>query len=255
MPISFLRRLWYRHRSPYALADWHTLLQGLPAAAHLGSRERERLGRLAVDFLADKTITGADGLEVDDGDRLLVAANACVPVLELGLDWYDGWYEVVVYPDNFVASGEFTDPDGIVHNHRRVLAGEAWHRGPIILSRRDVLASLNWSTHNVVIHEFAHKLDMGNGIANGMPPLHRGMDRRAWTRAMSSAYDAHCQTGGPAGLAPPDPLPFDPYACESPGEFFAVMSEEFFVDPIHLRDHLPEVYRQLTLFYRQDPAT
>ena len=250
MPIKLLRRLWHRRNSPYAQADWQHLFAQLPAAAHLNRRERDRLARLAIDFLADKTIEGGGDTRVDERDHLLIAANACIPVLRLGLGWYDGWYSVLVYADAFISSGEYTDPFGIVHRNPRVLSGEAWLRGPVILARDDVLASMTPQDGNVVIHEFAHKLDMRNGTANGMPPLHRGMDRRTWTQALSRGYQTLCTS-----LESENPLPFNPYACESPGEFFAVMSEVFFMDPDHLRRHLADVYQQFTLFYRQQPAT
>lgn len=257
---NHLHRLWRRlrmHRSRFAPVDWQSLLSGLPASRHLGQHERDRLGRLATDFLNEKTITGAGGLTPDDADRLLIAANACVPILNLGLGWYRGWHQVIVYPDTFVADGEFTDADGIVHRGRRPLSGEAWFRGPIVLSLRDIHATLIGDSGNVVVHEFAHKLDMGNGAANGMPPLHRSMDRQVWTTTLSGTFDHYCRDlyRDPAttGNDLRDALPFDPYACESPGEFFAVISEEFFMDPIRLRERLPEVYRQFSLFYRQDP--
>jgi len=249
MLIRPLRRWWFRRNSHFANADWDGLLRGLPAAAHLNSAERRALGRMAVNFLADKTIEGAADTSADDRDHLLVAAHAALLVLKTGLHWYDGWYSVVIYADAFISNNAHTGADGVVHNNPRALSGEAWLRGPVILSRTDVLATLHDQYGNVVLHEFAHKLDMRNGAANGMPPLHGGMDRQAWTNALSGGYQHLCTS-----LDGPDPLPFDPYACESPGEFFAVMSEVFFVQPASLKQHLPDVYRQLSLFYRQAPA-
>jgi Mlc titration factor MtfA (ptsG expression regulator) len=102
---------------------------------------------------------------------------------------------------------------------------------------------------NVVIHEFAHKLDMLDGIADGRPPLHPGMDARAWRKAFDEAYEGLCdavERGRDTWL--------DPYAAEHPSEFFAVVSEAFFEDPGETRRRYPEVYDQLKLFYRQDPA-
>jgi len=127
------------------------------------------------------------------------------------------------------------------------MAGEAWGRGPVILSWADVLSGKK-PGHNVVIHEMAHKLDMLNGDANGFPPLHRRMDRRVWSRVFSSAWD-RLQEEQRNGAE----LPIDPYALESPAEFFAVASEQFFEAPANLREHLPDVYRQLEQFYRQHP--
>jgi Mlc titration factor MtfA (ptsG expression regulator) len=114
--------------------------------------------------------------------------------------------------------------------------------------------------YNVVIHEFAHKLDMRNGDANGFPPLHPRMDVKAWKRAFSAAYDDFCMQvdradrmpGGRAQAAY-DALAMDPYGSESPAEFFAVGSEAFFETPERLASAYPAVYEQLTLFYKQDP--
>jgi len=242
-------RSWRRRRSRFFHADWQQLLALLPAAAHLSSEQRRQLALLAIDFLDDKVIEGGGDTVASDQDRLLIAANACIPIVALDLGWYRGWYSVLVYADAFISSAEHTDQYGVVHRNPRVLSGEAWLRGPVILARDDVIESMDAQDGNVVIHEFAHKLDMRNGTANGMPPLHRDMDRQRWTRTMSHAYRVFCTS-----LETEDPLPFNAYACESPGEFFAVMSEVFFMHPNKLKRHLADVYRQFTLFYRQDPA-
>ena len=253
MLIRALRRWWFRHHSPYVKADWQDLLRGLPASAHLNAAERARLAHQAINFLADKTIEGAGGTEADDRDHLLIAAHAALLTLNIGLHWYDGWYSVMVYADTFISNGERTDDSGVVHRNPRALSGEAWLHGPVILSRTDVLATLRDHYGNVILHEFAHKLDMRNSAANGMPPLHRGMDRQAWTNALSAGYRRLC-TELNTGPNSEDPLSFNRYACESPGEFFAVMTEVFFVDPVSLKEKLPEVYRQFCLFYRQHPV-
>ena len=136
----------------------------------------------------------------------------------------------------------------MVHQTSNILAGEAWGRGQVILSWEDVLNIGQRPGHNAVIHEMAHKLDMLNGDADGFPPLHRRMDRRAWWQVFSREWDRlkEAQRNGAE-------LPIDPYALESPAEFLAVASEQFFEEPATLRQHLPEVYRQLTQFYRQHP--
>jgi Mlc titration factor MtfA (ptsG expression regulator) len=101
---------------------------------------------------------------------------------------------------------------------------------------------------NVVIHEFAHKLDMLNGDVDGYPPLHPGMERRTWTDAFTRAYEDFCRR-----VDRGESTSIDPYAAESPGEFFAVLSEAFFERPERVGDDYPDVYAQLAQFYRQDP--
>jgi segregation and condensation protein B len=159
-----------------------------------------------------------------------------------------GWVEVIVYPDEFVPRMEFVDDDGVVHREQAPRAGEAWLQGPVILSWADVAPRDEGDGVNVVIHEFAHKLDMLNGDANGFPPLHAGMNRREWAAAFAQAYEDFTRRVG----ADEETL-IDPYAVESPAEFFAVMSEAFFELPRVVAAEYTTLYAQLRLFYKQDP--
>jgi Mlc titration factor MtfA (ptsG expression regulator) len=99
-----------------------------------------------------------------------------------------------------------------------------------------------------VIHEVAHKLDMRDGAPNGCPPLHAGMSYQAWAAAFSEAYADLCRR-----VDAEEETPIDPYATESPAEFFAVLSEAFFECPDLVQGEYPDVYTQLVGFYRQDP--
>jgi Mlc titration factor MtfA (ptsG expression regulator) len=233
------RRVLARHRIDDALWRRATAaLKFLPRAP--------KLRELALVFLAEKEFAGAHGLEVTEEMRVSIAAQACTPILELGLDWYAGWHGVVVYPGDFRVRRHEIDADGVVHEWEDELAGEAMSGGPVVLSWD---AAANDPQINVVIHEFVHKLDMLNGTANGMPPLHAGMDARAWRAAFEEAYEGFCdavERGKRTWL--------DPYAAEHPSEFFAVLSEAFFREPRETRHRYPDVYAQLALFYRQDPA-
>jgi MtfA peptidase len=236
---------------------------------NLSAEENRRLRLIASDFLAHKTITGASGFIVSDLMRAQIAAQACILVLELGVQNFDGWSEVVVYPGQFVPEREVIDENGVVHTTRDPLAGEAWLHGPVVLSYDDVAragesrsSAAGWTTHNVVIHEFAHKLDMLNGEPNGFPPLHRGMNKETWRRAFMEAYLEFCEAVDRADAREHyddgealNALPIDPYGSESPAEFFAVISESFFETPATVLEAFPAVYAQLKLFYRQDPAT
>jgi hypothetical protein len=138
---------------------------------------------------------------------------------------------------------------GVVHQGDEPYSGEAWLGGPVVLSWADIQTSEYSDGVNVVIHEFAHKLDMLNGDANGFPPLHAEMDREAWSMTFRAAYEDFC-----ARVDADEDTPIDPYASESPGEFFAVLSEAFFETPDVVQDEYPAVYAQLAAFYRQDPA-
>ncbi len=205
-----------------------------------------RLRELALLFLAEKEFAGAHGLEVTDEMRVSIAAQACLPILELGLDWYAGWRGIVVYPGDFRVRRERVDEAGVVHEWDDELAGESMPGGPVVLSWD---ATAHDPHMNVVIHEFAHKIDMLNGEADGVPPLHLGMDRRAWHEAFDAAYEGFCdavERGKDTWL--------DPYAAEHLAEFFAVITEAFFEDGRETRRRYPAVYEQLKRFYRQDPA-
>jgi MtfA peptidase len=241
-----IRRIVARH--PIAESLWQDALDRCAPARRLGASDQAALRVLATLFLQSKSLEPTKELQLDDADRVLLATHACVPILKLGLDWYDGWYSVIVYPDAFIPRRPQTDAAGVVHQTDTVMAGEAWRRGPVILSWADVLSTGKKPGHNVVIHEMAHKLDMLNGEPNGFPPLHRRMNRREWSRVFTSAWD-RLQEEQRNGAE----LPMDPYALESPAEFFAVASEQFFEAPANLRQHLPEVYQQLEQFYRQHP--
>ena len=230
-------------------ALWGVTLQGLPFLRGLTDDERERLRVAVILFLHYKSIHGAGGLELDAGMQLMIAVQACILILNLDIDYYRGWVEVIVYPDEFVPTMEYTDEDGVVHTRREPLAGEAWLQGPVILSWADATPSSDGGGVNVVIHEFAHKLDMLNGDANGYPPLHREMSREAWSQAFGAAFADFGRR-----VEADEELAIDPYAAESPGEFFAVMSEAFFEIPEAVIGLYPAVYHQLRLFYRQDPG-
>lgn len=250
--LGWLRR-WRERRilanSAVGENAWTRAFAGLPLLDRLSPAERVRLRELATLFLHDKDVQGVGGLQLTEPMRLLIALQACLPVLHLGLDWYDDWVSVLVYPDEFLVTHRWEDEDGVVHVGEGPLSGEAWDRGPVILSWSDVCEAGGLDGFNLVIHEFAHKLDMRNGGANGFPPLHRGMDPAVWSQAFNAAYRDFLERE--AGDAE---LPLDEYAAESPAEFFAVASEAFFEQPDRLGHHYPEVYRQLSLFYRQDPG-
>ncbi|MFC4161081.1 M90 family metallopeptidase [Chitinimonas lacunae] len=241
--------LFRRRPDPLATVQWPRLLRRMPLLSGLDADEKAKLEACMRVFLNTKSIQGAGGLEVDETMRLGIAAQACLPIMELDPKAYDDWNEVIVYPAAFIRSGDWTDDFGIVTEEREeILLGEARGDGPMVLSWEDAAHAPRLDGHNVVIHESAHKLDMKNGRPNGMPPLHRGMSRADWSRAFSHAYRDFCRR-----LDRGEHSEIDPYAAENPAEFFAVLSEYFFELPHLLADSYPEVYHQLSLFYRQDP--
>jgi hypothetical protein len=260
---------WFRSRPsarprPIEAALWDEATSGWLFMRGLPGEANQRLKAISERFLATKQFSGTHGLEVDTRMQVEIAAQACILVLELGVEWYEGWSEVIVYPSQFAPEREVVDEAGVVHLTQDPMAGEAWLGGPVVLSYEDVALAGDEAQrvagYNVVIHEFAHKLDMRNGDPNGCPPLHAGMDAGLWKGAFASAYRDFCARVDAAERLPEaraqaalDSLPLDPYAAESAGEFFAVGSEAFFETPELLQPAYPAVYEQLRLFYRQDP--
>jgi Mlc titration factor MtfA (ptsG expression regulator) len=235
-------------RAQFDERAWRLALQRFPFTRPLSPEERERLRYLTILFLHEKHFSTAHALVLNDAMRLHVAVQACTLILNLDIDYYRGWSEIIVYPAEFVPRHQYTDEMGIVHQGDQSYSGEAWLHGPVILSWADIAQTEYPDGVNVVIHEFAHKLDMLNGGANGYPPLHKGMSRQAWVEVFSAAYEDFCTRADED-----EDTIIDPYASESPAEFFAVLSEAFFELPDVVQDEYPAVYEQLSLFYRQDP--
>lgn len=227
---------------------WRRSVASIPILHGLSGDESDELRRLATLFLYDKVFHPVQGIELTDRMRIRIAAQACLPILNLGFDWYRGWNTVIVYPGRFLRPRTEMDDVGVMHEWVDELSGEAWDRGPVILSWADVAGSGVCEGYNVIIHEMAHKLDMLDGEADGFPPLHRSMRARAWYDAFTPAYE-DLQQAYDEDLD----AAVDPYAGHSPAECFAVFSEYFFEQPALIADEYPEIYRNLAAFYRQDP--
>lgn len=230
---------------------WALTMARLPFLARWPADDLARLRRLASLFLDEKEFTGVGGLEVDDAMAVSIAAQACLPVLSIGLEPYRGFVGIVVHRDEVVARREVADDDGIVHAYDEVLAGEAMAGGPVMLSWHDVdMAgeSADWG-YNVVIHEFAHVLDMVDGEPDGVPALPPGLSRAAWIDVIGGEYELFCQQ---VDLGRETVL--DPYGATGVDEFFAVSAEAFFVTPKEMRAEHPVWYGLLARYFRQDPA-
>ena len=264
-----LRRLLGLSRpEPIDAVQWQRVAADLPFLDHLDEAERGLLKRQCEAFLAAKQFSGAAGFVVDDDVRIAIALQACLPALHLGLSGYRDFVEIVVYPDRFVAPRKQVDDAGVVHEYDDELAGEAMQGGPVVLSWPDADPTAGHVGYNVVIHEFAHKLDMLDGSPDGAPPLPGAM-RERWARTMTDAYEDFCMRVDRIEAAIPryvDPesaaadawygrLPLDPYAATDPGEFFAVTAETFFTAPQALAHAYPALYALFRDYFRQDPLT
>jgi Mlc titration factor MtfA (ptsG expression regulator) len=228
--------------------EWLAAEYALPFLDRLDAAEQQRLRQLSAAFIARKEWSGAQGLALTAPIQLSIALQACLPILNLGLNWYRDWVGIVVYPGDFIIPRQITDADGVVHEFDDAVLGEAWEGGPVLLSWFDDPAALG--DVSLVIHEFAHKLDMTNGATDGMPALHADMSPADWIAAFAPAYADFCQR-----IAAGEDTRIDPYAAEHPAEFFAVTSEVFFEAPDILQSRYPHVFDQLRRFYRQNPMS
>ena len=225
---------------------WQRALRRPAWTRALDEAARLRLRGLTERFLGDKAVSAAGGFTLTDDRRVLIAMLCCQPVLNLGFEWLRGWHEVIVYPGQFrVRRHDYDEDTGVLAEWDDDLAGEAWDRGPVILSWADVRADLDTPEpgYHVVAHEIAHKLDALDGAIDGMPPLPASL-HGAWARDFQSAYDelrAEVDAGKETAI--------DPYAAEAPDEFFAVCSEYWFTAPDVLRAAYPAVAARLEAFY------
>lgn len=241
-----------RHAIPDAL--WQLTLLRYPFLAQRSDADLAELRRLCSLFLAAKEFHGVDGFEVTDEVAVAVAAQACLPVLRLGLSWYDGFIGIVMHAGEVVAQRRFEDEDGVVHEYDEELAGEAMEGGPLMLSWTAIAVSNDPAqfgvdeVFNVVIHEFAHVIDMRDGLADGVPPLDTE-EREHWITVIDAEWEKFCARvdAGEATL-------IDPYGAEAVEEFFAVAVEAFFVAPHAMQAEVPVLYGLLAGFFRQDPA-
>ena len=178
-----LRRHALRHGHWQAATGKLWMLDGLSAV------EKARLRKLSTLFLHQKNFVGI-GVPVTQEMRILIAAQACLLILNLDSDLLSEWTDIVIYPASFRITREEMDRDGVVHRHEHMLSGESWLKGPVVLSWDDIEQDLHTpqNGHNVIIHEIAHKLDMLDGSSNGLPPLHESRSIPGWATVFSTAY-------------------------------------------------------------------
>lgn len=278
----WLQRL-FRQETEIPPRLWADTVLALPFLQRLSADELARLKHQAETLLASKSLSGAAGLEISDEMAASIAAQACLPILHLGLELYQDMTGIVVYPSAFLVHRQEQDDAGVVHEWQEPLSGEAMDAGGgVVLSWEDIqpshfpdAAHVPAAAHNVVIHEFVHKIDMLHDGANGCPPFlpkwHAGIDPARWQQVFRSAFeDLQDRVARPAPPrrwtirfpdepeSPPAPAsfagpPLDPYAATHPAEFFAVAAETFFMAPQDLHQAYPEVYALLAAYFRQAP--
>lgn len=251
------RRFMARH--PLPEADWHNAMARLPILTGFDGQDAQRLGERAWHFVHEKRLSLhsvlAAEIELDAVERLVIAAQACL--LTLGWserdhrDAFSNVHELLILPEAFHRQVKEFDDFGVMHEYEDQRVGETSYQGPVIVAWPDLLASGNRDGFNVLIHEFAHKLDMSNSLdADGFPPLSAKLDPREWHRVFTAVWDdlqAHLRRG--------ETTPIDAYAASHPGECFAVTCEIFFSAPEQLSAAYPALYDLLRRYFRQSPLT
>lgn len=250
---------WLRKRRttrPIPEALWRGVLARYPFIAARGPDELTRLRELAGQFLATKEFHGANGQVITDAIALAIAAQAVLPVLHLGLGWYDDFVGIVVHPAEVLARRVVTDEDGVVHHYDEVLAGEAMEGGPVMLSWSDVdsAGASAEEGYNVVIHEFIHKIDMRDGAPDGCPPLASRAARQAWLAQMKAEFESFREKVIIAERFGGEPTWLDPYGATAIDEFFAVACEAYFVNRPLFDAEFPALGPLLDGFFRPTSA-
>ncbi len=245
---------WLRkRRAAPAIPDplWQDLLARYPFLASRPAAQLLQLRALAAQFLAEKEFHGANGLVITDTVALAIAAQAVLPVLHLGLSWYDDFVGIVVHPAQVLARRVVTDEQGIEHHYDEVLAGEAMQGGPVMLSWRDVDSAGHTAEqgYNVVIHEFIHKIDMRDGAPDGCPPLPSRAARQAWLALMQAQYQAFREKAIIAERFGGAQVWLDPYGATAIDEFFAVACEAYFVNRPRFDIEFPDLSALLDGFF------
>jgi len=243
--LDVLRR-WFRPIPPVFDQSWEAVIaRDFPQWREFDEAELARLRSLVARFVHETDWEAARGMHITDEVRVTIAAQACVLLLGLDIDEYFDVSSIIVHRSTVKLRGAHRTAAGTMSDSTQHLAGQATPKGPVVLSWSAVRRGARFSQHgqNVVFHEFAHRLDMLDGLTDGTPPLGSEDATRRWAEVCTPAFERVVE--GRSALRP--------YAATNPAEFFAVATEVFFTRPDVLVDHEPALYAALRGFYRQDP--
>lgn len=216
----------------------------------LDETERQRILDITKELIARKNWEAARGFSLTDEMKVTIAVHASLLILELEHQYYKNVSAIIVHPSTVVMTGQRASAvAGAITDAPMPIIGEARTHGPvsIVWDAAQNEARHPERGHNVIYHEFAHKLDMLDGTTDGMPPLASPQEARAWIEVCTHEYELLAAGKGGHLLRP--------YGAVNPGEFFAVATEVFFDRPSEMRRHKSDLYGVLRSFYRQDPAS
>ncbi|KAF3890726.1 MULTISPECIES: M90 family metallopeptidase [Nostocales] len=231
---------------------WNAIIENnLPIYLRLSPAERRQLqGHIQV-FLAEKQFIGCGGLQVTQEMKIVIAAIACLLLLNDRGEYYPKLRSILIYPSTYLVKETTVVSDYVVEERRVARLGESWSRDQVVVSWEQVKQDTsNWRDgHNVVLHEFAHQLDQEDGKAEGVPILHQKSDYPIWAKVMAAEYQQFCQD-----VQQGVKTVIDSYGATNPAEFFAVATETFFEKPQQLLNQHPALYDLLKRYYHLNPV-
>ena len=229
------------------------VLRSVPCAKLLSGEELEKLEALVRIFNSEKTFEAAAGFELTDEMRIVIAARACLLVLhrvELDDPLYPDLETVIIYPSTYRAREQRRDGYVVIEDDQARL-GESWTRGMVVLSW-DAVTSGSANPNDgkdVVLHEFAHQLDAEDGGMDGTPELDDFERYSVWCKVAEAEYRALLDD-----VERRRKTSIDAYGATNAPEFFAVVVEQFFEKPAVLERRHPDLYAELSRFFRFDPS-
>ncbi|MCH8964235.1 MAG: zinc-dependent peptidase [Planctomycetes bacterium] len=232
--------------------EWETVLkQNVPLYSLLPAEMQRELRGLINIFLHEKRFEGCGGLEITDEIRVTVAGQACILLLNRKTDFYPRLTSILVYPGAYVAKEVWHTSAGVAVEEDSVRLGESWDSGTVVLAWDSIKhGAWDWKDgHNIVMHEFAHRLDQQDGTADGAPILEQRSRYVTWARTLSREYE-QLQKKVKRGRK----TVMDDYGATDPAEFFAVATETFFEKSRQMKKKHPELYSELHSYYKLDPA-
>ena len=247
----FKKRRRRRARAHPFPGEWQRIIaKNIGFWESLDAEERDILQGHILVFLDEKSFEGCQGFEVTDEVRVTVAAQACLLLLRREADFYPNLKLIYIYPAAYLARSKRWLPDGTVVDEAQVRLGESWRRGSVVLNWDDTLAGAERPRDgsNLVFHEFAHQIDDEAGGHDGAPRLKNRERYAVWSQVLGKAFEKLVED-----VARGRRTAIDPYGATNPAEFFAVVTEEFFEQPLQLERKHAELYEQFKIFYGQDP--
>ncbi|MDG2055641.1 MAG: M90 family metallopeptidase [Phycisphaerales bacterium] len=216
----------------------------------LDADERQRLRGMAQVIIAEKYWEACGGQAINEEVQVTIAAQAALLLLGMEHDFFPNVQSILVYPGAYVQQQRDMWSQGPTSDSSSNL-GEAWFRGPVVLSWADAKQNGQHlgTGHNLVIHEFAHKLDMLSGYVDGTPPQRKKEDYQRWHQVMTEAFQQLCRA-----VEQGRQTVLRPYGATNVGEFFAVCTEAFFFNPIAMQSQHSDLYDVMRVYYGQDTA-